>query len=617
MAVTITDRRTIYDEADSTTGWTPASFGLTTTDVAELSSAVAESLTTTAGVAYFTGSSVDLSDTLIYVWLFNNALQASWTTGPTALLLGDGTERVAFHMGGQDRRVFAHSDGPTSWQCAVLDSDQADEMDTAGATTDINGVFADLALTAITDIGGSFVTGSKALGGGYNVAVDIIRYGNDGLRVTAGGAATEGTALELAVADRSTANQAAHGIFRELAPIAFGIQGPLTFGITTAATESRFIDTGISLIFEDRNISDGKYYLNIEGNTSTTNVFELRQSTIASAGPSVSIAANTGTIDTIVFDGVVFSQLGGGDAATITFSNLADATGHSVLNCTFDGCGQVDPGDVNFDDNTISSSSNTSGGVLLDADGSSNWSGLAFVRGGILGHGLFITATGGHTLTGITFDGYDTSNGQTNSAVFNDSGGAVTLTIAAGGDSPTILNGSGASTTIVAAVSVTFTGIKTESEIRIYDPSTDSTVALGGDESVNGTLDKVTIVSGGTGYVATNVLTGVTGTGTKYTLTVDTVDTGVITAVSITTVGNYSVNPTNPDTVTGGAGSGATFNTELSGEFVFAGQASQTVDVIVFHLNFKEIRLSSFVMPTSDGSIPLSQGIDRVFFNPV
>ena len=177
MTVTIEDTRTIIDEAEATTNWTPGNYGTTSSDVAEAANAVGESYATTAGVAYYTRPSGtdDLSNTLVYIYCFNNALQGSWTTGANALLIGDGTNRVAFHMAGSDRRMFNHLEGPTSWQCFVLDGDQADEMDTASETTEINGTFASLDLTNIIDYGGSFITGSKALGGGYNVAVDIIR----------------------------------------------------------------------------------------------------------------------------------------------------------------------------------------------------------------------------------------------------------------------------------------------------------------------------------------------------------------------------------------------------------------------------------------------------------
>ena len=60
---------------------------------------------------------------------------------------------------------------------------------------------------------------------------------------------------------------------------------------------------------------------------------------------------------------------------------------------------------------------------------------------------LEITSTGSYTLTNIDFTGYgaDASN---SAAIYNDSGGSVTLTIS-GGTTPTIRNGTGASTTLV------------------------------------------------------------------------------------------------------------------------------------------------------------------------
>lgn len=69
------------------------------------------------------------------------------------------------------------------------------------------------------------------------------------------------------------------------------------------------------------------------------------------------------------------------------------------------------------------------------------------------------------------------------------------------------------------------------------------------------------INAGGTGYVASEELTVVGGTGTAAILTISTVDgSGTITGISVTTDGSYTTLPTNPVSVTGGSGSGATFN---------------------------------------------------------
>lgn len=81
--------------------------------------------------------------------------------------------------------------------------------------------------------------------------------------------------------------------------------------------------------------------------------------------------------------------------------------------------------------------------------------------------------------------------------------------------------------------------------------------------SQNGRLDrfnKSTIVSGGSSYAGGNVLTLVGGTGTAATLTVNSVSGGVIQTTTNTTQGSYTVFPTNPVAVTGGAGTLATFN---------------------------------------------------------
>jgi hypothetical protein len=69
-----------------------------------------------------------------------------------------------------------------------------------------------------------------------------------------------------------------------------------------------------------------------------------------------------------------------------------------------------------------------------------------------------------------------------------------------------------------------------------------------------------TITSGGTGYAVGNVLTFVGGTSTTTaTVTVSTVSSGVITAITVSNGGVYTVAPTNTISVTGGSGTGATF----------------------------------------------------------
>ena len=73
------------------------------------------------------------------------------------------------------------------------------------------------------------------------------------------------------------------------------------------------------------------------------------------------------------------------------------------------------------------------------------------------------------------------------------------------------------------------------------------------------------IVAGGTGYTANDLLTVSGGTGTAATIRVLTVAAGIIATVRVETPGSYTVNPTNPVSVTGGTGGDdATFTLTFS-----------------------------------------------------
>lgn len=617
MAVVVTDLRTIRNEADSTTGWT-GSGGTSTSVFAEAPSSVISTLNIATGQVYHTGTAINLSNTLVYVWSNNFALQGDWDAAnpANALHLGDGTNRISFKMAGTNRKVFAHLDSgpgiPVDWDCLVLDGSQASTMNSAGLTVARAGSFASLNLSAITQIGSDFTTLSKGIGGGINVAVDIIRYGNDGIQITGGTTGDRGKFFEIVNEDRSTANQKAHGIIRELGTGLYSAQGPLNFGSSASALDSWFDDTGRVLLFENRNISNDKYYIRVRGNASSANHFILRNSTVTTAGPFVRCDFNGGNINTLTLSGCNFSGLGN----AITFSSAADAAGHTVTGCTFQGCGRIDPGLVTFQDNTISNSTDAGGAFLIDSDGTANISDVRFVSGGT-GHAILITATGTYTFDALTYTGYG-ANDTTDAAVYNNSGGAVTINVTGGGGSPTVRNGTGASTTVNNVRSYSISNIQPDSEIRIYDAS-DTTIELAGSESVTGSLTRVGVTFGGSGYTNGDVLTLVGGTFTTAAQVLVTgVSGGVITSVSIQTGGSYTASPPNPTSVTGGTGTGALLSTTVRGTFtyLFNFNSILPVTVVLFHLNYKDLRLNGTSLLNSDQTIPIQQIIDRVYSNP-
>jgi hypothetical protein len=135
--------------------------------------------------------------------------------------------------------------------------------------------------------------------------------------------------------------------------------------------------------------------------------------------------------------------------------------------------------------------------------------------------------------------------------------GTGAIDLAAGSSGVNISNGGTVTAITRTAAGSAYTSAPT---LAITAPTT-----AGGVQATATTLINMqgtqTVVGGGTGYTLNDVLTIVGGTrpGGAATLTVTGVSAGVITSVSVSAAANYSVAPTNPASVTGGTGTGATF----------------------------------------------------------
>ena len=118
----------------------------------------------------------------------------------------------------------------------------------------------------------------------------------------------------------------------------------------------------------------------------------------------------------------------------------------------------------------------------------------------------------------------------------------------------------------------------------------------------------VAINAAGTGYVAGNTLAVVGGIGTITTeLTVSTVDmSGGITGVTISNAGQYSTAPTNPVSVTGGAGAAATFNVTFDNPYKFWVHEVGTDEIDGLTLN----PIQSY-FETADLSLPATSQINK------
>lgn len=84
------------------------------------------------------------------------------------------------------------------------------------------------------------------------------------------------------------------------------------------------------------------------------------------------------------------------------------------------------------------------------------------------GHAIEISATGTFDFFGNTFSGYG-ADSTTDAAIYNNSGGAVTLTLQAGDPTPTVRNGSGASTTIASPPVTVSATVLADTRIQLYN----------------------------------------------------------------------------------------------------------------------------------------------------
>jgi hypothetical protein len=580
MAVTVTDNRTILYQ-DGLTNITGASTD-ETGFFAEASGSAAEAYNIATGQIYFSGTHPTYTTTgneLIYVWSAivatqNGYKEATAADSSHALYIGDGTNNLIIYQAGNDRAVFKHSATQVSFECMLVDVDYLGTIDGNGDLAALTGTYASFAVGSINRVGAHYTTLSKALGGGNNTYLDIIRYGGqaEGIQITGGTTGDRGTFSEISVEDRSTATIKAHGIIREYTAGAYGCQGTIRLGDTATGT-SYFESINESVTFEGREVGDDKFALFTDANSTGTNVVILTNAIISTAGPGVTIDFSAVNMNELTLTGCVFNGL----RRLVSFPTDANGTTrvHSIATSTFNNCDQIDPGNTAFTTSTISNYDSTiasgtgsgNGAVRLDDDGSAKWSDLTFNSVGT-GHAIYIPS--GTTETAFTFDNFSftgysvaslgsnlvAASGSTDAMIYNDAGGAITITIV-GGNSISVRNGTGATTTVLNAISITLTGMKDSSEVRVYEAGTSTQVAAA--EDVGST--------------------------------------------------------TNP------AGNGLSVGSSVGGTtdartYTFSTSAGISVDIRVFNINWIADDLKAFTIPSADTNVPIAQRLDRVYSNP-
>lgn len=488
MALTIVDNRNILDECDSVTGWTatdgPTVFTAAPSPV-EASGCLAMQASNAVEDAYTGITSDDYSGGgSLSVLMADRAEFASTVTGGIGIVVGDGTNRIAYHLGGNDGTGFRHDVGSVKWASFMLDLANKPANFTAIAGSEAN-----LNEAAITQVGVRFDTDAKSVGGADNVFWDIIRWADNGVGIEfyGGTVGTPESWSTLTVQDRATGNQQAHYLIREVGTGAYDIQGNINIGDPTSTNDTYINADTETFLFGDRGQSTNNYYrFNGSGNaTGTTDI----------------------NFDSCIFNNALSGSMDFSDAnitADFRLSTLigwdqginTGAGGNVWTNNIYSACGTLTTTGTNISGGTFTGFT----GIADDSqvfwnstvDPNTNISNCSFTKNTADTHAIeFPTGktSGDVTIDGCTFTSYSGTN-NVNGSVLNFLGTTGAVTVNVTNTTGTVsYKTAGTAITVVNAVAVTLTGLRDSTEIRVMQAGS-NTVELAGIEAATvGTVD--------------------------------------------------------------------------------------------------------------------------------
>lgn len=382
---------------------------------------------TLASLGYDHGSTISLpTDGAFLVWqsfsspyILDDYAGTSTTFAGMMVLIGDDVNNFGvWDVGGVDKGVMPYG----GWQCHAVNTTVSADL-TDGTKTIDRYVGAAIAITAYP---------SK----GEPHQVDAMRFGRCSAIFEYGEAANYADIDGFAIQNDSISNM--WGLIQVTAG-GYLWQGRMQLGSVSNAVDFRDSNTTVFIKWTPKVTTN---FNTIEVLNSGSNVemtgftFQVLDTTTASRGRFLMTDDADVALDTCTFI----------DMDTFTFSTSTNTV--TIDSCIFRRCGQVNQGDADFDSCIFDSST---AAVTLSASNIDDIDDCAFTSDGS-NHAIELTsdhAGNSYTLTDCTYSAYASADGSTgNESIYNNSGGAVTINIA-GGDTPTIRNGTSASTTLV------------------------------------------------------------------------------------------------------------------------------------------------------------------------
>jgi hypothetical protein len=398
-------------------------------------------------------------------WLPAAACDTDTNGGLRVLVGSDLSNFRVWYVGGRDFGRYPYG----GWQNFAVDPEE-----TPAATVGTPGTTYRWA--------GFAVSVATAVARGNPLGLDAVRYGRCEIRVN-------GTETFASMATTNDASAARWGLFQEEAG-SYRWKGLMTLGYSSTVS---FTDSNKNIVIDNTRRVKAAF-----------NRIEVRQSGSSVSWTGINIQA-LGTVSKGQFEAI--------DNATITLTGCSFTdmdtfvfqSNSTIIGTVFRRCGQITQGSATFNGGSLVT--NSTAAVALLANNIDNVSDTEFRSSGT-GHAIELTAAhaaGSYTLTNVDFTGYAGTDGSTgNEAIYNNSGGAVTINIS-GGNTPSIRNGTGATTTIVAgSVTVTLT-VTNVAGTAIQDATVLIYATAGGPFP---SADTVTIANSGTTATVTHTAHG-------------------------------------------------------------------------------------------------------------
>jgi hypothetical protein len=345
------DNRTTLDACDSTAAWTGSTSPSADTAVKYQGSA---SMSVQSSNAYrnwyATISSTNLTSTTIYFMAIVNVPIAK-ASGGIRCVLGDGTHRRAYYVGGSDDLGIGLAGGWRSYRLDTANLPTSYSQD-AGSTAP--------ALTAITQVGIGTYSNAKAVASTANTWFDRFSYianGSPALTVNAG---TSGTPITF---DALASDDITNGWGLVNAPIAgskqYGIYGAVAWGSSSPSTATYFNDSDAQVYIIGTDLSANTMDQDFISNSGATNSFVLNNVVCVHVGEKANWNLDSTNFNIQQFDGCQFI-----DSGTMAFHTTSSSSNRYLQGCQFIGCEQIDLKGTYTRDTAFKSTSDTVAALL-------------------------------------------------------------------------------------------------------------------------------------------------------------------------------------------------------------------------------------------------------------